>query len=138
MNVYKPPESDVAVEAGLPDRPRWLLVLAHLYFWPKLLHFVLILTIALSIQDWERALRFSINVPIYLAIALYLFRKRLLHLRFWQAWTLLAIADECAMVSSESTGILGFVEQFPYYLVPLYGLAVLYAFFSNDIWRRDR
>ncbi|ARM84614.1 hypothetical protein [Marinobacter salarius] len=116
-------------------RPKWFVILAHLYFWPKLIDY-LVLCLALVLEDdYTTLLRVQINIPVYLAIGLYLFSGKLFSQWVWKLVFFVAFGDEILSAITDSVSIAEFFDIFPYYLLPLYFLCFWYAFCAKEIWR---
>jgi len=116
-------------------RPLWLLVLVNIYFWLKLLDYLDLYLRYSSYASFAEILRLSINIPVYLMVACYIFKFALPFQTFWKLWVALAILDEFIMFSADFSfsNIVGSFA-FTYQTIPLYVLGFIYVFKSKYIW----
>jgi hypothetical protein len=116
-------------------RPLWLLVLVNIYFWLKLLDYLDLYIGYSSYASFTEILRLSINIPVYLMVACYIFKFALPFQTFWRFWIILAVLDEFIMFSADfSFSNIDGSFAFTYQTIPLYILGFIYAYKSKYIW----
>ncbi len=129
MNPFKTPESEIE-KGDKYWRPFYFVFIVHLYYWPKLLHYVYIL----YDREFLDVMRASINVPVYISILLYLFKIRFGNQKVWKILIVIAFSDEILNAAQITSSVRRFMSSFPYYLLPLYLFSFVYAFRSSEIW----
>ena len=135
MNPYETPNSNVEdKKRPIKKRSLVLLIPLNVYFWPKLIGFSLRFISNILALDYQTILTMSINLPIYLAAVLLIFRVKVLNQNFWKIWTLLAIADEIRFQIVNYNNMETLIYEI-LFLSPLYAIAVIYAYFSSGIWQ---
>lgn len=110
-----------------------LLIVGHLYFWPKLFDYIDLFQYS---SNWVDTLRLSINIPIYIASFALLIRLCLCGRTFFKVWVCVAITDELLMIADDfgSLGIGWEISQI-LLIASLYFMGFLYAFKSNSLWQ---
>ncbi|RVT40517.1 hypothetical protein EMM73_19635 [Rheinheimera sediminis] len=110
-----------------------LLLIGHIYFWPKLLDYIDLFQYSSRIVD---TLRLSINIPIYIACLAFLVRFKLCFPVFFKVWVLVAITDEILMIlDGFGTFGISWDIQNILYMTPLYLMAFWYSFKSKALWQ---
>ena len=114
----------------------FLLLLGHIYLWPKLIDYLDLFSYSGNVID---TLRLSINIPIYLASFALLTRLRLYGRVFFKVWICLAVIDELLMIVDDF-GMFGIGWEIENILTlpPLYFMGYLYAFRSNELWENTQ
>ncbi|WP_299773114.1 hypothetical protein [uncultured Pseudoteredinibacter sp.] len=114
-------------------RPLLLMLVINLYFWWKLFDYIDLYIWSISNATFLQLAALSINIPIYLAGLLYIFKIKVNPQILWKAWVVIAIADEARMSIFNFSGISDFLN-FTVPVIPIYIIGVMYAFFSKVIW----
>jgi len=113
-----------------------LLLLGHIYFWPKVVDYIDLFQYSGGVID---TLRLSINIPIYIACLAFLIRLKLCLPIFFKVWVLLAITDEVLMILDGfgSFGVSWEIQNI-LYITPLYLMAFWYSFKSKALWQQTK
>ncbi|PCI49234.1 MAG: hypothetical protein COB51_04320 [Moraxellaceae bacterium] len=135
MNLYEKPNADLNNEKlSNKRRSLFFLIILNVYYWPKLIGFSSRYIDYILTSDYQTILSMGINLPVYLAVGLLIFRVKLFNSIFWKIWVLLAIADEIRFQIVNYVNIELLIYE-TLLLSPLYAAAVIYAYFSGSIWQ---
>ena len=138
-NIYETPEANISYKSVEHKRNIFLLVIANLYFWPKLAEYLWFywskVQLAMSPPHEIKALLdYSIGIPVYIACVLLIFNVRRGPQLFWKIYVLGAALQE----------LYSFIVEWNQYsmsdnlgdlaiLVPLYLMGLVYAYNSASV-----
>lgn len=113
-----------------------LLILANIYYWPKLLQYLAgYLEYANGLIPISEILIYSIGIPVYIAGALLIFGKPFGRRDIWKALVTIPALDEAyAIYNLWSSTDLTTLVTIVIILFPLYLMGVIYAYGSKFMW----
>lgn len=146
-NPYKAPMSELiessSTERKDTKRKMILMILANIYYWPKLLQYIvgfkeLVFEVKNDAAGLAELGNYSVGLPVYISCALLIFNLPLGSRIIWQILITIAIVNEAYhIIDIWNLDDLVFLIPVVIFLLPLYLMGAIYAFWSKGLWAKQ-